>query len=284
MRSQREIAYLGPVGSYSYVVSVHVFGEAAMLVAKPSVAQVFEHVNEDDSRLGVVPLENSSGGLIEETVDTMGEESFNLRIQQEVGLRVQLALLGRSDVQPKVVYSHFAPLRHCYKWVVENLPANVRLEKTPSTTAAARKASENSDAAALAHPMCASLYGLEVLRYPVASEVDNFTQFAVIGHRKEQSVEGAKSSYLVELVDQPASLASFLWPFGKNDVNLTRIHSRPVKGNINRYKFFITIDGGSRESKVQSAWKEAEQMCVSVQDFGSYPVSQIEDSADQYTN
>ncbi len=273
-----EIAYLGPSGTFAHIVVKKRYGSGPVLVPKSSVAEVFDYVGESPLRMGVVPLENSSGGVIDVTLDLLGDEHCRLRIEEELRIRVQLALLGHKDAEPTVLYSHFAPLRHSQGWLQANISPEIKRVETPSTAVAANKVRECRTALALASRECAALYGLDVIRFPVSSDVENITQFAVLGHHTEIPPNSTKSTYLVELRDAPGSLCSFLLPFRDNGVNLTRIHSRPVKGTINRYRFFITIDGSAADANVQAAWQTAGAECLSIREFGSYPVAPLYES------
>jgi chorismate mutase/prephenate dehydratase len=270
--AHRELAYLGPAGTFSHLVARKRFGAAGTrLVPCPSIKAVFSRVAASRARLGLVPIENSSGGIIEETVDFLSAPGCPLRIQEELQLRVELALLGRQGEKVRVVYSHFAPLQHCKKWLDRHLPHAERRE-VASTAAAAQAAGGEPGAVALAARNAAALYDLHVLAFPVEQDVVNLTSFAVIGRPGRLPPGSTRTSYIVELLDRVGALCSFLEPFRDAGVNLTRIVSRPVIGKPGRYLFLIDIQGTEAEPRVRVALGRAKAVCACLRNLGSYPV------------
>ena len=270
--ADRELAYLGPAGTFSHLVARKRFGAAAgRLVPCPSIKAVFTRVGAARARLGLVPIENSSGGIIEETVDFLSEPGCPVRIQEELQLRVELALLGRKGEKVRTIYSHFAPLQHCKKWLDRHLPHAERRE-VASTAAAAQAAANEPGAVALAARHAAALYDLDILAYPVESDIVNLTSFAVIGPNRRIPPGSTRTSYIAELLDRVGALCSFLEPFRDAGVNLTRIVSRPVIGKPGRYLFLVDIHGTEAEPRVRTALNRAKAVCACLRNLGAYPV------------
>lgn len=264
------VAYLGPEGSFSHLVAKQRYQDRDLLPFK-SIPDVFDFLRETEESLGIVPIENSSGGTIMPTVDGLIDNACRLYVEEELSLDVKLALIGRRGGQIEVVYSHFAPLQHCEKWLKKNHPA-ARQVSAPSTSGAVQFAAQERNAAAIGPIENAEMYGLEVLSYPIAEDIPNVTQFFVIGHHRSTTVECRKTSFIVALPDEAGSLCSFLEPFRDAAVSLKRIQSRPIVGHPNTYMFFIEIDGSESDASVQAALARASSVARRIDSLGSYPV------------
>ncbi|MBL9153924.1 MAG: prephenate dehydratase [Verrucomicrobiales bacterium] len=264
------VAYLGPEGSFAHLVARKRFGDQE-LIPHSSVDDVFNYLETAPDSLAVVPIENSSGGIITATVDRMIEEGTPFHIQEEISLNVKLALLGREGEKISKLYSHFAPFHHCTKWLKANYP-DAEQVVTPSTTLAAIAASQETGSAALGSRESAERYGLDVIHYPVQADVPNITEFFVVAHQANpDSPNNSRTSLAVELPDAAGSLFRFLEPLARNEINLKRIESRPIKGKPHQYRFFIEIQGNSATPLVAKTLEEAKSHCLSLRNFGSYP-------------
>lgn len=266
--SSLQVAFLGPEGTYAHIVAKQRYPEDAELIPLPSIPHVFDYVRAGSNRCGIVPIENSSGGTIYVTVDLLIDPDCGLVITEELSLDVKLALLGRRNAEIRTVYSHFAPFKHCGAWLRKHHPT-AKLEEVPSTGEAARMASTEEGAAALAARDNAELYGLEVLEYPVEQDTANVTQFVTIGQPVAQSVDVGRTSVVLALSNEPGALASFLAPLSAGGVNLTRIISRPVHGQPST--FFIELEGTTRIPAVADALREASSHAVELRIVGEYP-------------
>ncbi len=265
-----ETAYLGPEGTYTHQISDMVFGGDGELVPASTIFDAFEHVKVRSGSRAVAPIENSSGGQITSTVDLLLNDPA-LTIVGSMTLVVHLALLGKRGEDITTLYSHFAPFKHCAKWIRENL-SGVECREVTSTAEAAIRARKESGAAALGSRRLADLYGLGVLAYPIAQDAVNETEFIVVTSvgTRGGDVSGDRSSLAVELINGPGSLCSFLIPFRDAGVNLTRIISRPVYGVPNEYAFFIDIKGNANDPSVKEALGKAEEHCDSLRVIGSF--------------
>jgi len=268
------IAFLGPEGTYAHLAAKQRFGENSNLVAAgTTVKEVFDYVCGDRSRLGVVPIENSSGGTIYETVDRLVDGSYGLFVREALSINVRLALMGKDKKKIKVIYSHFAPLHHCETWLHEHFPG-VALVEQSSTGKAAKKAAGQTGAAAIGNLDSAKRYGLKVLEFPIEKDVQNVTQFYVLGHEHFVSKDNSKTSIVFTLPDKTGSLVDFLMPFKKAKVNITRIISRPIIGKPDEYVFLADIKGTETQPNVKSALEKAALLTSSFKSIGSYPVKE----------
>lgn len=237
----------------------------------PSIDQVFDFIKEEPTRLGIVPVENSSGGTIYGTVDLLIENAHSIFVQEELSLDVRLCLAGHADGAVETIYSHFAPLEHHKEWLRIEYPG-VALKPVSSTALAAMAATEDQNSAAICGREAAQLYGLEVLKFPIVAEETNVTHFFAIGQGVHESAKAKKTALVVGLRNNCGSLCSFLAPFSQHGVNLTRIVSRPVHGQPNRYLFYveIDIDGASMKPEVALALKEAAGVTTRMDILGSF--------------
>jgi chorismate mutase / prephenate dehydratase len=265
------VGYLGPEKTFAHLVAIKRFGTSQKLVSMPTVGDVFDFVGKKSGRIGIVPIENSSGGTIYETVDCLVDEDCPASIVEELSIRVNLALLGRAKHPFKVVYSHFAPLYHCEKWLKHRYP-QIELRKVASTALAVQTAASEQSAAALGTRQSAREYGLDILMYPVAPEIPNVTQFFAIGSSHRKNTISQKMSLVASLSNTPGSLFDFLEPFKLNKVNLTRILSRPVIGHPNTYVFFVDINGTGQDESVKAALAEARCACKTLRCVGTYSI------------
>jgi prephenate dehydratase len=187
-----EVAYLGPEGSFSHLVAKQRFPNPnAQKFLKPfrSVPEIFDYVDENENALGIVPIENSSGGMILQTVDGLIEHAIrdacSLFIQEELSINVRLSLLGKAGREIRNIYSHFIPFHHCEKYLVQNYPG-VRQVQCTSTSAAAEEALRDPFGAAIAPAVSADRFGLDILEGHLLKEIKNVTQFFVVGKGKHE--------------------------------------------------------------------------------------------------
>lgn len=272
------VAYLGPEGTYSHIVAEKRYSHRARLVPLPSVPEVCAFVAESpQARRGIVPIENSSGGAIYETVDILLENAPPVCILEEIALNVRLALLGRKGEKVKVLYSHFAPLEHCASWIRKRLP-HVVTHVVSSTAIAAQRAAVERYSAALANRRQAKLTGLDVIKYPVQADIPNITVFLALGGTRRVQPDATKTSLALKLPNKPGALCTFLEAFRDQNVNLSRLISRPLRGCPREYAFLVDVEGAPGDGPVKRAMAIARPDCVELRVAGSYPTQR------QYTS
>ena len=268
--SEREVVYLGPQGTYAHEVARKRFARDRKLVPCDSIGAVCQRVASNRSRMGVVPVENSSGGTIYPTIDALLDKDLSLNIQEEMTIDVHLALMGRKGKPVKTIYSHFAPKRHCEKSIEKDYP-NVEWIEVGSTGAALREASHVEDSAGIGCRRAAKLYGLDVLSYPLASDIPNVTRFLILSKDRKVLPRVTKTSLAVHLPNISGSLLRFLSPFANHGLNLSRIVSRPIPGEPEEAAFFIDVQRHADSAKFSAALKQASKEAHSVRVLGSYP-------------
>ena len=266
-----EVAYLGPEGTYAHQAAEKRYGRGMKLVPCPSVVDAFEYASAKPSRHAIVPIENSSGGTVYETVDMLLSGKYGLSIEEELDIHVKLALMGRRGEKIRFLYSHFAPLIHCDMWLRRHVPGVERRE-VPSTAVAATQAASLRNAAAIGSRRAARIHGLDILAYPIEQGVPNVTQLVALARRCRPLPRACKTTLAVNLANTPGSLCSFLEPFRDHGVNLSRIISRPIPGRPSEYAFFVDLEGVQGTGKTQLAMDAAAATGAQIRVLGAYPI------------
>jgi prephenate dehydratase len=266
------VAYLGPLGTFSHLVARKRFRSDERLIACPSIGAIFQFLLADPTALAVVPVENSSGGTIYDTVDLLIENAGALFVTEEIALDVRIALLGRNGTPVRRIFSHFVQLQHHRDWLRTHYP-EAKVEAVSSTAVAAERAAAIKGGAALSAPGAADLYGLDVLARPSLDGKVNVTHFLVLSHRERPPAhpEKARTALAVSFGNECGSLYRFLEPFAKARVNINRIISRPYPGHADRAVFFMEIDGAPGVPAYDGVIQRARKRSLTFAEFGSYP-------------
>ena len=264
------VAFLGPEGTYTHSAAVKHFG--SLIEAKPveSIEEVFRIVEADGANFGVVPVENSSAGVINHTLDLFMKSS--LMISGEVTLRIRHNLLSKVDSLDKIdrVYAHQQSLSQCNQWLDKHLPNAERIAMS-SNAQAVLHAIDNNAAASIGGSMAAELYDVPVLAADIEDEPDNTTRFVVIGQHRSPPSGDDRTSLLVFVHNRPGSLFDLLKPLAERNISMSNIESRPSRRGVWDYVFFIDIDGHRDDEVIKQAIAEIEKASAMVTILGSYP-------------
>jgi len=266
------IAYLGPEGTFTQAAALKHFGHSVETLPLATIGDVFREVESGNASYGVVPVENSTEGVVNHTLDQFMNSP--LHICGEVELRIHHHLLGKGKdtTNVKRIYSHRQSLAQCREWLETNMPG-VELHDVNSNAEAAKLASQDADTLAIAGETAAEIYGLNILVRNVEDEPDNTTRFLVIGKRATPPSGRDKTSLLVSTQNKSGSLYRVLEPMVKNKISMTRIESRPSRRGMWDYVFFIDCEGHRDDANVATALKELEQEADFLRILGSYPRS-----------
>jgi chorismate mutase/prephenate dehydratase len=270
-RTLPHVAYLGPEGTYSHsAVKLH-FGEEAIALPMPTIEDVFEAVKDRRADFGVVPVENSSEGAVNITLDRLMSKSPP--ICGEIELRVQHNLLGRMQKLSAVkrVCAHPQALAQCRRWLDRNLPDAMR-QPVSSNAEGARRAREEQGTAAVAGAVAAGVYGLRLLAEGIEDHDHNTTRFLVLGRKSPPPTGADKTSLLVTgHKDEAGSLFRLLEPLAKHRINMTRIESRPSRRKKWEYVFFIDVEGHAQDPLLARALAALRKRSSVYRVLGSYP-------------
>jgi len=264
------VAYLGPEGTFSERAARAHFGGAADLVPVATIHEVFAAVERGRARLGIVPIENSTEGMVGPTLDAL--VASPLRIVAERRVLVRQALLSRaahlSDVRRLV--SHPQSLAQCREWIARRLPEVPAIEVASNALAAAR-AARSPSTAAIASRDAAGRYGLRVLAEDIQDAANNVTRFVVLSPAGGPTESGAdKMSVLFSVRNRPGALFRALEPLARERVDLCKLESRPMRGRTWEYLFFIDLRGPIEGAKVTRALAAMERECILFKILGAY--------------
>ncbi len=268
--ARMRVAVLGPEGTFTEMAALQQFGSSVDIVPKARLDQVFNAVETSRVNYGVVPVENSTEGIVSTTADLL--VSTPLHIAGEIYLPIHQALLGVNQDYSQIqkVYSHAQSLSQCRLWLLEHLPG-VDIEAVSSNAEAARKASGKTDCAAIAGENAAMQYGLNVLASHIEDHKNNTTRFLVLS-REEVAPSGRdKTSLIMSCRNEPGSLFRLLQPMHDHGISMLKIESRPSKIKRWEYLFFIDIEGHRQDEKIKRALAEVEAAAGYFRVLGAYP-------------
>ena len=266
------IACLGPEATFSHIAAIEQFGQAVNCIQTRSVPDIFDKVVRGRVDYGVVPIENSTEGVVNLTLDMFIDST--LQICAEVMLEISHCLLSNVNKleEIKTVYSHPQALAQCYSWISKNIP-HAEIKETFSTAMAAKTAKELPRSAAVASEFAATTYKLPVLMSKIEDNPQNYTRFWVVGNKSPGRTGSDKTSLMFSIKDGVGALHDMLLPFAKQKINLTKIESRPFRNKTWEYVFFIDIEGHMEDQNVKTAVDEVNASSMFVKVLGSYPKS-----------
>lgn len=270
LESRLKVSYFGPEASFTHQAAIRNFGSAAQYLPVKSIGDVFTEVEKGRADYGVVPIENSTEGVVNHTLDMFIES--DLVICAEISMEIEHYLLSRTGKKKDIrkIYSHPQALAQCQKWLEENFPG-VAIEEKSSTSVAAKSAVREKHAAAVASKSAAGLYGLEVVARGIEDSRENYTRFLVIGKKPAEISGQDKTSIMFSIKDRVGALHDILNSFKHTGVNMTKIESRPTKKKAWEYIFFVDFLGHASEKRVQKALAALSRHCVFLKILGSYP-------------
>jgi chorismate mutase/prephenate dehydratase len=266
------VAHLGPARSFSHAAALQLFGDAAELVATRTIPDAIDAATDGEVDLAIVPLENSIEGGINATLDGLFDSS--LTISAEFVLEVELCLLAQGTDLALIqrVTSHPQPLGQCKHWLRQNLP-QAEVVVASSTTAAAQDALKDPHTAAVGSRLAAEL-GLLVVRERIQDHEGNATRFVVVGKQLTLPSGHDKTTLVFSTPHERGALRRVLEVFDEEGLNLTRIESRPLRGQLWQYAFFTDLEGHRDDPAVRRALERLRQGGAMVRVLGSYPRAQ----------
>ncbi|MFA5984173.1 MAG: prephenate dehydratase [Methylococcaceae bacterium] len=265
-----EVAFLGPEGTFTQQAAYKHFGHAIKAVPAATINEIFHSVESGLCQFGVVPVENSTEGVINHTLDRFLLSP--LLICGEVEIRVHHNLMTKADTFQAIntVYSHQQSLAQCRRWLNKNLPL-ANLVAVNSNSEAAKLAAENDQSAAIAGKVAAELYGLTILEQYIEDEADNTTRFLIIGMQTPASTGNDKTTIVVSTGNQPGALHKILEPFANLGIGMMHIESRPSRQGLWEYVFFIDIEGHANDPTVAKALLILKENVHLLKVLGAYP-------------
>ncbi len=267
------VAYLGPRATFTHMAGMQKFGLAAQYLPVETIKDVFSEVERGRADFGVVPVENSTEGVVNYTLDMFIDS--DLKIWAEIMLEVSHHLMNKSGKISNIVkiYTHPQVPGQCREWLDKNMPG-IPVLNAPSTARAAEMAADDPAAAAIASETAAVLYGLQIVARNIQDNPNNFTRFLVIAMKSPGKTGNDKTSIMFSIKDRVGALLSMLKPFAARGINLTRLDARPSGRKVWDYVFFLDMLGHIEDSAVAEAIEELKKESLFLKVLGSYPKSE----------
>ncbi len=264
------IAFFGPEATFTHQAALKHFGRNCQYVPLPSIKDVFFEVEHKRADFGVVPIENSTEGIVNHSLDMFFESDLLIVAEREEPVNQNLFNLSGNIKEIKTVHSHPQALAQCRKWLDTHLP-KAAVTEAASTSDAALKATLDASNAAIASLMAGQMYHLKLVAQRIEDTKDNATRFLIIGRTAAPASGKDKTSIMFSLKDKVGALHEMLEPFQREGLNLTKIESRPTKKKAWEYIFFVDFSGHLSQKNVQRALSALREKCSSLKVLGSYP-------------
>lgn len=266
-----QVAYLGPEGTFTQAATIKHFGHSVVAQPQASIQSVFAQVEAGECNYGVVPVENSTEGMVTHTLDNFVDSSLKICGEVELRIRHHLLVAEHTPVDGvQRICAHQQALAQCRVWLEKHWP-QVEKVAVSSNGEAARMAQQEPGTAAIAGDMAADQYGLEKLSEGIEDFSDNTTRFLVIGRESVGASGRDKTSIIVSSRNRPGALFDLLEPFRKAGVSLTRIDTRPSRTEKWAYVFFIEFEGHETDAMIAEIISELEEQSILLRPLGSYP-------------
>ena len=264
------IAYLGPEATFTHQAAIRRFGSSLKYSSQKTISDVFTEVSKRSADYGVVPVENSTEGVVTHTLDMFVDS--DLKIVSQIVLPIQYCLAGNVEMKGiQRLYVHPQALGQCRHWIQQNLPAAEILETSSNSRSADLAARPGGNAAAVTGLLAAEKYNLPILVQDIQDNAANATRFLVLGRQCSPPTGDDRTSLMISVADKSGALHEAIAAFRRYKINMTKIESRPSKRKAWEYFFFIDCDGHAQDSKVTRAIRVLGEHCNFVKILGSYP-------------
>jgi chorismate mutase/prephenate dehydratase len=265
-----KVAYLGPSATFTNLAARRQFGSSTEYLPESTIKEVFEAVSRDKAQYGVVPIENSTEGVVNYTLDMFIDSDLNIAF--EIMMPITHNLLSKSGNRSDInkIYSHAQAKAQCRGWLDKNFPGVPVIEEL-STAAAAKRVAKDTSAAAVASELAASEYNLQFVERGIEDNKNNYTRFLVIAKDSPGKTGRDKTSIMFSVKDQPGALYSILRSFASHKINLTKIESRPSRRKAWEYIFFVDMEGHMEDKGLRKAVNAVKKDCLFLKVLGSYP-------------
>jgi chorismate mutase/prephenate dehydratase len=269
-----KIAYLGPEGTFTQSAALKHFGHSVSTIPMSSIPDVFSSVESGHADYGLVPVENSTEGVISHTLDMFIDSSLKVCGEVEIRVHHHLAMRSQNVSAIRHIYSHQQSFAQCRRWLDQNFPGIERIPVS-SNAEAARLASVEDDAAAICGLPAVEIFDLKICYQNIEDLSDNTTRFVIIGRQEVGPSGNDKTSLLISTKNIPGALLGLLQPLADHRISMNKIESRPAQGHKWAYVFFIDVDGHQQDQNVIEAFNELKQQAALFKILGSYPKASL---------
>ncbi len=268
-----KVAYLGPKGTYTQEAALKHFGHAVSTLDCGSIDEIFHEVEKGNANYGVVPIENSSNGVIGATVEMLYSQNLKVCGEVEISVHHQLMMTDQSQ-EIKVIYAHQQALDQCRRWLNDNYP-NAELQAVASNAFAANFVKNELNAAAIASEAALGLYDLDRVAKNIEDKIGNTTRFLVLGKEEVPASGKDKTSILIVAKHEAGALLDLLSPFKSQNINILQLAHHPIPNAKWEYMFLIDVEGHQQEESVKKALAQIAKKAIKINILGSYPVTAL---------
>lgn len=271
LEAPQKVAYLGPVGTFTHAAALKHFGKAITTVPLATITDVFREVEAGSASYGVVPVENSSEGVVNHTLDAFLNAGLKIIGEVELPIHHNFLVAQHTKVDSlSRIYAHQQSLAQCRHWLDVNFP-NVERVAVSSNGEAARRLQNEWHSAAIAGDVAVAEYGLHKLHENIEDNPSNTTRFLIIGKEDIAPSGQDKTSIVVSSPDRAGALIEILEPLKRHGVSMTSIETRPERPNKWAYVFFIDMNGHIDDENVKNAIEDIRPLVKELRVLGSYP-------------
>ncbi len=271
LEAPQKVAFLGPIGTFTHAAALKHFGKAATTAPLATITDVFREVEAGSAMYGVVPVENSSEGVVNHTLDAFLNSNLKIIGEVEMPIHHNFLVAEHTKVDSlSKIYSHQQSLAQCRHWLDTHFP-NVERIAVSSNGEAARRLKNEWHSAAIAGDVAVAEYGLHKLHENIEDNPNNTTRFLIIGKEDTAPSGQDKTSILVSSADRTGALIEILEPLKHHGVSMTSIETRPERPNKWAYVFFIDMNGHVEDKNVKAAIEEIRPLVKELRVLGSYP-------------
>lgn len=269
-----KIAYLGPEGTFTQSAALKHFGHSVSTAPMSSIPDVFAAVESGHANYGLVPVENSTEGVVSHTLDMFIDSKLKVCGEVEIPIHHHLAAKSTDTSLIRHIYSHQQSFAQCRRWLDQNFPSVERIPVS-SNAEAARLAALEEGAAAICGMPAVEIFDLKICSENIEDLADNTTRFVIIGKQDVGPSGNDKTSLLVSAKNVPGALLGLLQPLADHGISMNKIESRPAQGHKWAYVFFVDIDGHQLDSNVEEALNVLKHQAALFKILGSYPKASL---------
>lgn len=272
----KSISYLGPEGSYTEQATLTNF-KNEKLFPMPTIPAVIESVQDDITDMGVVPIENSIEGSVTFTLDSLIHD-YNVYINGEIMLNISHSLItNKSKILDSIkkIYSHHQALAQCRVYLSEKLPQADLIPSSSTSAAIFDLIKDPENSGAIAHTRNAKKHNLNIIEENIQDEMNNITRFAILSKSKTNPTQNDKTSFCFDFKhsDKPGQLINVMSQFSDNNINISKIESRPSKKQLGKYIFWMDIDGHLKDNNLNEIFNKIKKTTNTLKIIGSYKKS-----------
>jgi chorismate mutase/prephenate dehydratase len=268
------VAYLGPEGTYTQAAALKHFGHSVSLRPLAAIDEIFRDVEAGSADFGVVPIENSTEGAVNHTLDMFIRSPLKICGDVELRIHHQLLSAGQTTDAIEKVYAHQQALAQCREWLDAHLPQTERIA-VGSNAEAARIVKQDPTVAAIASDAAAEMYDLNTLAANIEDDPSNTTRFLIVGLNEPRPSGNDKTSLMMTMHNRAGALYSLLEPIARHGVSMTKIESRPSRMSKWDYVFFVDVEGHVEDENVAAAIEQLNATAASLKVLGSYPKCEL---------